>query len=105
MMIHTATARFALGDMVRHRDAAFRGVVVDVDPRFAGRDGETGEISPEQPFYQVLALGGDGGFIAYAPEDALEPDPQVAALSAVDERRYFTVDARGRHAPRAHAIH
>ncbi|WP_292110213.1 heat shock protein HspQ [Brevundimonas sp.] len=105
MMIRSVLARFALGDMVRHRDAAFRGVVVDVDPRFAGREGETGDISPEQPFYQVLALGADGGFIAYAPEDALELDPQVKALSPMDERRYFNVDARGRHAPRAHAIH
>jgi heat shock protein HspQ len=104
-MMTPVSARFALGHVVRHRDAAFRGVVVDVDPSFAGQPGETGDISPDQPFYQVLALGAGGGFIAYAPEDALEPDPEIRGLSRVDERRFFTVDARGRHAPRAHAIH
>ena len=104
-MMTPTSARFALGHVVRHRDAAFRGVVIDVDPSFAGQPGETGDISPDQPFYQVLALGEGGGFIAYAPEDALEPDPEIKGLSQVDERRFFTVDARGRHAPRTHAIH
>ncbi len=104
-MTRTISARFALGHVVRHRDAAFRGVVVDVDPSFAGQPGETGDISPDQPFYQVLALGEGGGFVAYAPEDALEPDPEVKGLSRIDERRFFTVDARGRHAPRAQALH
>ena len=104
-MTRSTSARFALGHVVRHRDAAFRGVVVDVDPSFAGRPGDTGHISPDQPFYQVLALGEGGGFVAYAPENALESDPEVKGLSRGDERRFFTVDARGRHAPRAHAIH
>jgi heat shock protein HspQ len=104
-MMTPVSARFALGHVVRHRDAAFRGVIVDVDPTFAGAPGDTGDISPDQPFYQVLALGAGGGFIAYAPEDALELDPEIKGLSGFDERRFFTVDARGRHAPRAHAIH
>ena len=54
-------AKFGLGQIVRHREAAFRGVVIDVDPVFAGKAGETGEISPDQPFYQVLALGAASG--------------------------------------------
>lgn len=104
-MMSSTRARFALGHVVRHRDADFRGVVIDVDPSFAGQPGQTGEVSPDQPFYQVLALGEGGGFIAYAPEDALEPDPEVRGLSRLDEQRFFTVDAGGRHAPRACAIH
>lgn len=100
-----SSARFGLGQIVRHRDAAFRGVVIDVDPRFAGQAGETGAISPDQPFYQVLALGEGGGFIAYAPESALEHDPELANLSRADERRFFTVDGRGRHAPQGQSIH
>jgi heat shock protein HspQ len=104
-MIQYASARFSLGQVVRHRQAAFFGVIINVDPSFAGRPGETGEISPDQPFYEVLALGEEGGFVAYAPEDSLERDLEARSLSRRDERRFFTVDARGRHAPKAFAIH
>lgn len=104
-MIQISSARFCLGQVVRHREAAFSGVIIDVDPAFAGQPGETGDISPDQPFYEVLALGEGGGFVAYAPEDALEQDPEILSLSRLDERRFFTVDARGRHAPKACAIH
>ena len=104
-MNSSASARFNLGEIVRHRDAAFRGVVIDVDPVFSGRIGQTGKISPDQPFYQVLALGEDGGFTAYAAEDALEHDPEFTALSATDMRRWFNVDAGGRHSPKTQALH
>lgn len=104
-MTQENTAKFGLGQIVRHRDAAFRGVVIDVDPVYAGAPGETGEITPDQPFYQVLAIGPDGGFIAYAAEVALEEDPELTALTPEAESRWFSIDARGRHAPRAQAIH
>ena len=104
-MIKETSAKFGLGQIVRHRDAAFRGVVLDIDPSYAGLPGETGEITPDQPFYQVLAIGPDGGFIAYAAEAALEQDPDLTALSREAETRWFTIDSKGRHAPRAHAIH
>lgn len=98
-------AKFGLGQIVRHREAAFRGVVIDADPVFAGKPGETGAISPDQPFYQVLALGLEGGFIAYAPEEALEQDPELSSVARDAEARWFTVDAKGRHAPKSQAIH
>ncbi|HYC67938.1 heat shock protein HspQ [Brevundimonas sp.] len=104
-MTDEIVAKFGLGQIVRHREAAFRGVVIDVDPVFAGKPGDTGVISPDQPFYQVLALGAEGGFVAYAPEDALEHDPELATVTREAESRWFTVDARGRHAPKTHAIH
>jgi heat shock protein HspQ len=98
-------AKFGLGQIVRHRESAFRGVVIDVDPTFVGQPGDTAGISPDQPFYQVLALGAEGGFVAYAPEDALEHDPELTAVTREAEARWFTVDRNGRHAPKAHAIH
>lgn len=104
MTRHTI-AKFGLGQIVRHRDDAFRGVVLDIDASYAGSPGETGEVAADQPYYQVLAIGPDGGFIAYAAEVALEPDPELSALTEEAENRWFTVDAQGRHAPRAHAIH
>ena len=104
-MTQETVAKFGLGQIVRHRDAAFRGVVIDIDASYAGLPGETGEVEPDQPFYQVLAIGPGGGFIAYAAETALEHDPELSALTEEAETRWFTVDSRGRHAPRAHAIH
>ena len=104
-MTQEIIAKFGLGQIVRHRDAAFRGVVIDVDPVFGGKPGESGDISPDQPFYQVLALGGEGGFIAYAPEDALEHDPELSSVTREAEARWFTVDRNGRHAPKSQAIH
>ena len=104
-MSYETIAKFGLGQVVRHREAAFRGVVIDIDASYAGMPGETGEVAPDQPFYQVLAIGPDGGFIAYAAEASLEEDPELSALSREAESRWFTVDSKGRHAPRAHAIH
>lgn len=104
-MTDEIVAKFGLGQIVRHRESAFRGVVIDVDPVFAGNRADTGAVSPDQPFYQVLALGAEGGFVAYAPEDSLEHDPELTAVTREAEQRWFTVDAYGRHAPKAHAIH
>ncbi|MFA4892231.1 heat shock protein HspQ [Brevundimonas sp.] len=104
-MTQPSVAKFGLGQIVRHRDAAFRGVVIDIDPSYAGDPAETGEVASDQPFYQVLAIGPDGGFIAYAAEAALEHDPELSALTREAEKRWFTIDFEGRHAPLAHAIH
>ena len=103
--MNRSIALYGLGQIVRHRSAGFRGVVIDVDPVFAGRAGDTGPISPDQPFYQVLALGEEGGFIAYASEDTLEHDPELSAIAREDERYWFTVDGLGHHAPQGQAIH
>lgn len=71
-MMTVQTARFHVGQIVRHTGDAFHGVVVDVDAAYAGAADETGPLSPEQPFYQVLALGEEGGFVAYVAEEVLE---------------------------------
>ncbi len=54
-------ARFAIGEVVRHRLFDFRGVIFDVDPEFANSDewyaAIPEEIRPpkDQPFYHLLA--------------------------------------------------
>ena len=59
--IQIPSARFAIGDVVRHRLLDFRGVIFDVDPEFANSDEwyeaipEAMRPSKEQPFYQLLA--------------------------------------------------
>lgn len=102
-MTQVHTARFSIGQIVRHRDDAFRGVVMDVDWAYAGPAAETGSLDPDQPFYKVFALGEDGGFVAYAAEGVLESEN--VALSSDDANRWFTCDARGRHAPLDMQLH
>ncbi len=97
------TARFGLGQIVRHRDDAFSGVVLDVDAAFAGPDGMTGTVPVDQPYYRVLTMGPEGAFIAYAAEESLVHDPQ-AALDAAEARRWFSIDAAGHRAPREQTI-
>jgi heat shock protein HspQ len=104
-MTRSQTARFGLGQIVRHRDEAFRGIVVDVDAVYAGPLNEQGPDQRDQPFYRVMAMGMDTGFLIYAAEAVLEPDPEMAPLSEADQAQWFTVDDRGHRAPRAQPIH
>ena len=75
-----AQARFAIGEVVRHRLFDFRGVVFDVDPVFANSD-EWYEAIPEQmrppkdqPFYHLFAENGDSSYIAYVSQQNLLND-------------------------------
>jgi heat shock protein HspQ len=75
-----ATARFAIGDVVRHRMFDFRGVIFDVDPVFANSD-EWYEAIPEdvrprkdQPFYHLLAENADSSYVAYVSQQNLVVD-------------------------------
>jgi heat shock protein HspQ len=73
-------AKFAIGDVVRHRLLPFRGVVFDVDPQFANTDewysAIPEEIRPrkDQPFYHLLAENEDDSYLAYVSEQNLLPD-------------------------------
>lgn len=102
-MVMQRTARFGLGQTVRHREQPFRGMVVDVDAVCAVSF--EGDVSPDQPFYQVIVHGENGGFIAYVPEEALREDHAAAPPSRAEQAQWFTVDDAGRHAPRPHPIH
>ena len=96
-------ARFAPGDIVRHRMFDFRGVVFDVDPVFSNSD-EWYEAIPEairpakeQPYYHLLAESEDSAYIAYVSQQNLVADgdegpvdhPQVEAMfDGLDRGRY-----------------
>lgn len=73
-------ARYAIGQVVRHRIFPFRGVIFDVDPQFANTD-EWWEAIPEdirprkdQPFYHLLAENDQNTYVAYVSEQNLLPD-------------------------------
>jgi heat shock protein HspQ len=73
-------ARFAIGDVVKHRIFDFRGVVFDVDPEFANSDEwydaipEAIRPSRDQPFYHLLAENAESTYVAYVSQQNLIPD-------------------------------
>ncbi|RIY01610.1 heat shock protein HspQ [Aureimonas flava] len=88
------TARFAIGQIVRHRLFPFRGVIFDVDPEFDNTD-EWYESIPEdirprkdQPFYHLFAENAETEYVAYVSEQNLLADedggpvrhPQIAEI-------------------------
>ena len=102
-MAHFRSARFHIGQIVRHYDGAFQGAVLDVDAVYDGSVQGEALTAPDQPFYRVYAMGEDGGFVAYAAEGVLEHDDR--RLTRADEKRWFTVDADGHHAPLDMRLH
>jgi heat shock protein HspQ len=108
-MMRVRTAKFRVGQIVRHRFFPFRGVVYDVDPTFTNTEEWYEAIPPEirpskdQPFYHLLAENAETEYIAYVSEQNLLPDesgepvrhPQVRDLFGSFERGYY----RSREAP------
>jgi heat shock protein HspQ len=73
-------ARFAIGDVVRHKLYDFRGVIFDIDPVFANSE-EWYQAIPadarparEQPYYHLLAENGDSSYVAYVSQQNLLGD-------------------------------
>ena len=75
------TAKYRIGEIVRHRHYPFRGVIFDVDPVFANTEewwlAIPEEIRPakDQPFYHLLAENDETTYVAYVSEQNLLPDP------------------------------
>jgi heat shock protein HspQ len=78
-MLQTS-AKYQLGQVVRHRKHPFRGVIFFVDPFFSNTDewyaSSPAESRPkrEQPFYHLLAENEQGFYVAYVSEQNLVPD-------------------------------
>jgi len=73
-------ARFAIGEVVKHRLFDFRGVIFDVDPVFTNSqewyESIPEEIRPskDQPFYHLLAENAESSYVAYVSQQNLVPD-------------------------------
>jgi heat shock protein HspQ len=95
-------ARFAIGEVVRHRIFDFRGVIFDVDPVFANSEEwyeaipEAIRPSKEQPFYHLLAENADTTYVAYVSQQNLVADesdepvehPAIATMFDREDGRY-----------------
>jgi len=74
------TAKFAIGQVVKHRIYPFRGVIFDVDPVFANSEEwyesipESLRPSKDQPFYHLLAENSESAYIAYVSQQNLVRD-------------------------------
>ena len=73
-------AKFDIGQVVKHRRFAFRGVIFDVDPVFANSEDwwlaipEDARPRKDQPFYHLLAENNQSSYVAYVSEQNLLPD-------------------------------
>jgi len=73
-------ARYAIGDVVKHRVFSFRGVIFDVDPTFNNTEEwwlsipEHVRPRKDQPFYHLLAENDENAYVAYVSEQNLLPD-------------------------------
>lgn len=79
-------ARFAIGDVVKHRIYDFRGVIFDIDPVFANSEewfeSIPHEVRPEreQPYYHLLAENGEGSYVAYVSQQNLQIDGEAGPV-------------------------
>lgn len=80
------SAKFNLGEIVKHRIYEFRGVVFDVDPVFANSDDwlqaipESIRPDKNQPFYHLLAENDEIEYIAYVSEQNLVAEQNARPL-------------------------
>ena len=102
-------AKFAIGQIVRHRIFPFRGVVFDVDPVFDNTEEwwqaipEQVRPSKDQPYYHLLAENAETEYIAYVSEqnllvdDSSEPlrHPQISEFFDSREDGVYVARDRG----------
>lgn len=105
------TAKFAIGQVVRHRLFPFRGVVFDVDPQFSNTDewyeAIPAEVRPrkDQPYYHLLAENDETEYIAYVSEQNLLADqsgepmrhPQLSELFNLTPDGHYALKRQARH--------
>ena len=99
-------AKFAIGDVVRHRLHSFRGVVFDVDPEFNHTEewwlAIPEDVRPvkEQPFYHLYAESEESEYVAYVSEQNLLPDDTGEPLTHSELADAFDRDETGAYRPR-----
>jgi heat shock protein HspQ len=105
-MNKTRTAKFNLGQVVRHRIFPFRGVVFDIDPEFNNTEEWYEAIPPDvrpskdQPFYHLFAENAETEYVAYVSEQNLLPDTSGEPIRHPQVAEAFERDDRGGYRPR-----
>ena len=71
------SAKFGIGQVVKHRKYPFRGLIYDVDPVFSNTEDwwlaipEDVRPKKDQPFYHLLAENTETEYVAYVSEQNL----------------------------------
>lgn len=101
------SAKFQIGQVVRHRIYDFRGVVFDVDPVFDNTE-EWYQSIPEdmrprkdQPFYHLFAENEQTEYVAYVSEQNLLPDERGGLLRHPQINEVFEVGDDGQYRARS----
>ena len=106
-MIKTRTAKFQIGQIVRHRIFSFRGVVFDIDPEFNNTEEwwlsipESVRPHKDQPFYHLLAENDDSAYVAYVSEQNLEVDDTGQPIGHPQASLLFDAFKEGQYKLRA----
>ncbi len=104
-------ARFAIGDVVKHRHYDFRGVIFDIDPVFANSEEWYQSIPPEvrphrdQPYYHLLAENEDESYVAYVSQQNLLVDRDGGPVDHPSLSQMFDDYADGRYRMRRGLTH
>jgi heat shock protein HspQ len=106
IMSSTRTAKFGIGQVVRHRLYRFRGIVFDIDPVFSNTEEWYQSIPAErrprkdQPFYHLFAENSETEYIAYVSEQNLVPDTSGEPVRHPQVAEVFEKDDAGAYRPR-----
>jgi heat shock protein HspQ len=104
-------AKFAIGQVVRHRVFDFRGVIFDVDPVFGNTDewlmSIPEDVRPhkDQPFYHLLAENEQSNYVAYVSEQNLVPDDSDQPVGHPHTALIFSDFSEGRYNLRPRITH
>jgi heat shock protein HspQ len=100
------TAKFKIGQVVKHRIFPFRGVIFDIDPVFANTEewyqSIPAEVRPrkDQPFYHLFAENAESEYVAYVSEQNLLPDTSGDPVRHPQVAEVFVKDESGSYRPR-----
>ena len=110
-MSSVKTAKFRIGQVVRHRLFPFRGVIFDVDPEFSNMEewyqSIPAEVRPrkDQPFYHLLAENEETEYIAYVSEQNLVEDKSGEPVRHPQLQELFDKTDDGRYEPKVYPRH
>ena len=115
IVMKSQSAKFGIGQVVKHRKYPFRGVIFDIDPEFANTEewwqSIPADVRPrrDQPFYHLFAENAETEYVAYVSEQNLVLDTSGDPVRhpQIDEVFVRDGDARQVHAglPRRDRAH
>lgn len=105
------SAKFQIGQVVKHRLYPFRGVIFDVDPTFANSEEWLAAIPEnlrpkrDQPFYYLLAENAESYYEAYVSEQNLLTDDSGKPIGHPQLAEYFDKLKDGQYSLKSGSSH